>query len=160
MKINQKKVMVFLFFALCANIYSKNLDTPSVYDESKVQIADWKVNVTDKDLNKDGKIDKLLVYYKATDSKVSVEYVPYLNDGSNNYIKSKTTQKDFDMATFAADYKLYTNDYIDKFNQKLGEDTDTNKPIDTTQVPEKSNSEEVVTPKIETKADGKVKTIS
>ena len=160
MKINQEKVIAFLFFALCVNIYSKNLDTPSVYDESKVQIADWKVNVTDKDLNKDGKIDKLLVYYKATDSKVSVEYVPYLNDGSNNYIKSKTTQKDFDMATFAADYKLYTNDYIDKFNQRLGEDTDTNKPIDTTQVPEKSNSEEVVTPKIEAKADGKVKTIS
>ena len=119
MKIERRKIMAFLFVALCVNSYSKNLDTPSIYDSAKMKISDWKLNETEKDLNKDGSLDKLLVYYKSTDSKISVEYVPYLNDGTNKYIKVKPTQKDFNVATFAADYKLYTSDYVEKFNQNL-----------------------------------------
>ena len=119
MKIERRKIMAFLFVALCVNSYSKNLDTPSIYDSAKMKISDWKLNETEKDLNKDGNLDKLLVYYKSTGSKISVEYVPYLNDGTNKYIKVKPTQKDFNVATFAADYKLYTSDYVEKFDQNL-----------------------------------------
>ena len=119
MKIERRKIMAFLFVALCVNSYTKNLDTPSIYDSTKMKISDWKLNETEKDLNKDGSLDKLLVYYKSTDSKISVEYVPYLNDGTNKYIKVKPTQKDFNVATFAADYKLYTSAYVEKFNQNL-----------------------------------------
>ena len=100
---NRKKIIAFLFVALCINGYSKNLDTPSIYDSGNMEISDWKLNETEKDLNKDGDLDKLLVYYKTIDSKISVEYVPYLNDGTNKYVKVETTEKDFSVTTFAKD---------------------------------------------------------
>ncbi len=116
---NRKKIIAFLFVALCINSYSKNLNTPSIYDSGNMEISDWKLNETEKDLNKDGDLDKLLVYYKTIDSKISVEYVPYLNDGTNKYVKVETTEKDFSVTTFAKDYRSYTKDYIKNFDQKL-----------------------------------------
>ena len=60
MKIDQRKIIAFLFVALCVNSYSKNLDTPNIYDSTKMKISDWKLNETEKYLNRDGNLDKLL----------------------------------------------------------------------------------------------------
>ena len=79
-----KMMYLFIMMSFTFVLVADNLDLPVVYDESKLEVIDWKYSKTNVDLDKDSKVDILLTYYKIIDDKVFVEYVPYLNNGNKN----------------------------------------------------------------------------
>ncbi len=147
-----KKIFLFVVSILVLSTVSVsgNLELPIIYDETKLEIKDWKYIKTSVDLDKDSKLDVLLTYYKVEGEKVIVEYVPYLNNGSDKYLKVLNSTKEFDKSKFTTEYKPYTEKYINEFEKVQNElGTVTNK------VPEVTSPKQPEKPVIPTKIEQK-----
>ena len=135
-------------------IFSEILKVPDKYSNSKMELDGWSLNEKKIDLNQDGQLDILLIYYKVVSTNVVTNYVSYINAGNDTYKKDFQLEKSFTTDTFGSDFGKFTNDFVDNyFEYKAGKKTvsgttkepvavppktDTKKPEENVKKPEES----------------------
>jgi hypothetical protein len=120
-------------------MFSEVLKVPDRYNSSKMELDGWSLNEKKIDLNQDGQLDILLIYYKVVSTNVVTNYVSYTNQGNDTYKKDFQMEKVFPTDTFGSDFGKFTNDFVDSyFEYKAGKKKSPAANPGTTTVPVKT----------------------
>lgn len=110
MKRNRSAVLITgLLFSLLLHV---NAEAAS---ENKASSQNWKSKEITRDLDKDGKKDKLVVDYLEKDGKVYTKYTPVVNG-----TKGTSIEKIFDVENYGEQFEVFTKDYIENYERTGG----------------------------------------
>ena len=108
----------FIIFSFIIYILISIATFSSVISNVQLENKKWKKVELKPDLNKDGKIDKLIVDYFEDETKVYTRFTPQISGGKKGKIKEKI----FEKTKFQQEFESYVKQYIENYSSNIDKD--------------------------------------